>query len=94
LPVEISGDPVQYQINRVPNGWVVELINNAGIIKHPDQAALADPTAVVRVRLKPRMACQSGREWRSLRTYDKPTLIDVELGPGAIEFVELTAAEP
>ena len=82
------------QINRVPNGWVVELINNAGIIKRPDQAAVVDPTAVVRVRLKSRMNCQSAREWRSLRTYDKPNLINIELGPGGIEFVELTAAEP
>ena len=27
-PVEISGDAIQYALNRTPNGWLVELINN------------------------------------------------------------------
>jgi hypothetical protein len=88
LPIEISGDPVEYQINRIPNGWVVELINNQGVIKRPDQPAVTDAAAVVRVRLKPRVPCQSAREWRSGRTHDNPGSIDVEVGPGAVEFVE------
>lgn len=90
LPVEISRDPVQYQINRTPNGWVVELINNRGVIKRPDRPLVTDATAVARVRLKPRMTCQSAREWRSLRRHDNPGSVQVELGPGAVEFVELT----
>ena len=90
LPVEVSGDPVQFQINRTPTGWVVELINNRGVIKKPNEPAVTDPAAVARVRLKPRITCQSASEWRSVRRHDNPDVIEVELGPGAVEFIELT----
>ena len=93
LPVEVSGAPVQFQINRTPTGWVVELINNRGVIKKPNEPAVTDPAAVARVHLKPRMTCQSAREWRSLRRHDNPGVVEVELGPGAVEFIELTLAK-
>ncbi|HXP61951.1 MAG TPA: hypothetical protein VN829_15755, partial [Dongiaceae bacterium] len=93
LPVQVSGDPIQFQINRTPTGWVVELINNRGVIKKPNEPAVTDATAVARVRLKPRMTCQSTREWRSLRRHDNPAVVEVELGPGAVEFIELTPAK-
>ena len=88
LPVEVTGDPVQYQINRIPSGWVVELINNRGVAKKPDQPAVTDPTAIARVQLKPRTACQSAQAWRSGKTDQSPVDVRVELGPGAIEYVE------
>ncbi len=91
LPIEVSGDPVQYQINRIANGWVVELINNRGVIKRPDQPAVTDQTAIARVRLKPRVTCGSAKEWRSLVTHANPSLVEVELGPGGIEFVEFAS---
>jgi len=92
LPVEVSGDPIQYEINRVPKGWVVEMINNAGVIKKPGEAAITDRSAVARVRLKPRVRCVSAGEWRSLRKHEKPDAVEVELGPGAVEYVEFTLA--
>jgi hypothetical protein len=88
LPIEVKGDPVQYQINRTPSGWVVELINNRGVAKLPDRPAVTDPTAVVHVRLRPQIAFRQAREWRSLRTHDAPGPVDVELGPGTVEFIE------
>ncbi len=88
LPIEVTGDPVQYQFNRIPSGWVVELINNRGVIKKPDQPALIDPTAIARVRLKPKDACQTAREWRSGKTHQNPGDLHLELGPGAIEYIE------
>jgi hypothetical protein len=90
LPIEVTGGPVQYQINRTPTGWVIELINNLGVIKKPDRPAVIDAKAIARVRLKPRVSCQFAKEWRSLRTHDDPSLVDVELGPGGIEYVEFT----
>lgn len=90
LPIEISGDPIQYQINRCRTGWIVELINNRGVIKKPDQPAVIDPAAVARVRLSSRVACRSAREWRSSRTHTEPKQITVELGAGAVEYVEFT----
>jgi hypothetical protein len=92
LPVEVSGDPVQFQINRTPHGWVIELVNNAGVTKKPGEPAVTDAAAVARVRVRPQMPCQSAREWRALRTHDNPAVVEVELGPGAVEFVELTPA--
>jgi hypothetical protein len=88
LPVQVSGDAVQYALNRTPKGWVVELINNAGVIKQPELPAVIDPAAVVRVRLEPKVPCAAAREWRSNRPHERPGIVELELGPGAIEFVE------
>jgi hypothetical protein len=88
LPIEVSGGPIEYQINRTESGWVVELVNNMGVIKKPDQPAVIDPQAVARVRLKPVNKCSLAVEWHSRRTHDRPKQIDVTLGPGSSEFVE------
>ena len=89
LPVEVAGDPIQYQINRTPSGWVIELINNAGVIKKPDQAATIDPNATARVTLRTKVSCRSAREWKSNQTYPKADEIRVDVGPGQSAFVEL-----
>ena len=88
FPLAVTGDTVQYQINRTPHGWMVELINNRGVIKKGDQPAVIDPTAVARVRLKSRVPCKSATELRSNRVHDNPDVLDLEVGPGAVEFVE------
>ena len=93
LPVEVSGDPIQYQINRTTNGWVIELINNNGVIKQRDQPAITDPNAIARVMLRPKFRCASAREWRSNHAYAKPEEIRVEVGPGQSAFVEFVSAQ-
>ena len=89
LPVEVAGDPVQYQINLTPSGWVIELVNNAGVIKKPDQAATIDPNATARVTLRTKVSCRSALEWKSNQTYPKADEIRVDVGPGQSAFVEL-----
>lgn len=89
LPVEVTGDPVQYSINRLPSGWVVELINNQGVAKKPKEAAVTDPRAVARVQLRPRTSVAVARAWRSGRAYPSPTVISTEVGPGGVEYVQL-----
>jgi acetyl esterase/lipase len=89
LPVEVAGDPIQYQVNRTRTGWVIELVNNAGVVKQRDQPAIVDPGAIARVALHPRVPYASAREWRSNRTYQKADAIHVEVGPGQSVFVEL-----
>jgi hypothetical protein len=42
----------------------------------------------VRVRLEPKVPCAAAREWRSNRPHERPGIVELELGPGAIEFVE------
>jgi hypothetical protein len=87
-PIDISGDPVQYQLNRTESGWVVELVNNNGVIKKPNQPAIIDSRIVAHVRLKPLVECVSATNWRSHRTFENPKDIEVTLGPGTSEFVE------
>lgn len=94
LPVEVTGDPIQFAINRIPGGWLVALINNRGVIKRGDQPAVVDPNGGVRVRLKVKVPCGVAREWRSGRTHSQPDGLDLELGPGAVEFVEFAEARP
>lgn len=88
LPVTVTGDPVQYAINRTARGWLVELINNQGIIKRRDKPAQIDPTATIKVQLKPRVACQAAKQWRQNRRHEHPDRLEIELGPGEIEYVE------
>ena len=89
LPVAVSGDPIQYQVNRTANGWVVELVNNAGVAKKPDQPQVIDPNAIARVVLKPKIRCASAREWRSNSVCPNAEEIRVEIGPGQSVYVEL-----
>jgi hypothetical protein len=89
LPVEVSGDPIQYQVNRTSIGWVVELVNNTGVAKKPDQPATTDPNAIAKVVIQPRIPCASAREWRSNRAYPQPGQLRLEVGPGQTLFVEL-----
>jgi hypothetical protein len=88
LPIEIRGDPVEYQINRTETGWVVELINNLGVIKRPDEAAVTDPKAIAHVQLKLPPRCASATAWRSGRTFEKTPSLQLTVGPGSSEFVE------
>jgi hypothetical protein len=83
-----TGDAVQYEINRMPEGWILELINNQGVIKKRDQPAIIDPATVARVRLKCKPPFKSATELRSNRVHEKPGVLNLDLGPGAIEFVE------
>ncbi|MCF7975483.1 MAG: hypothetical protein K9N55_16820, partial [Phycisphaerae bacterium] len=88
LPIEITGDAIQYQVNRTARGWIVELVNNAGVTKTRNQPAVIDDTAVAHVQLKPRFPCKTATELRANRSHDHPGVLDLEIGPGAVEFVE------
>ena len=90
-PIAVTGDPVQYQINRNESGWVVELVNNKGVSKKPDQPALIDFQSVAHVRLKPLFQCVSAQTWHSQRTFENPREIQVTLQPGSSDFVEFVA---
>jgi hypothetical protein len=91
LPIKVSGDPIQYQINRTTKGWVIELVNNAGVAKKPDQPAIVDSSAIAHVHLQPRFRCSSAREWRTNRSYAKPGPIELAVGAGQSVFVEFLA---
>jgi hypothetical protein len=94
LPFHITGDPIQYQVNRTTNGWVMELVNNAGIAKKPGQPATLDAKAVARVAIHPAFHYAFAREWRSNRLYSKLDSIELEAGPGQSVFVEFFFEKP
>lgn len=87
LPIEVTGDPVQYQINRTARGWVVELINNRGVTKFPDRVAVVDAGAVARVKLLPRRSLGPGASWRRVPAEVTDRAVVIDVAPGAVEFV-------
>ena len=89
LPVEVAGDAIQYQINRTSRGWVIELVNNAGVAKKPDQPAATDASAIARVVLRPGIRFNTAREWKSNRFFSRKDPLHFEVGPGQSAFVEL-----
>ena len=88
MPIEVSGDPIQYRINRSVDGWVVELINNQGVIKKPDSPVRVDESAAVNVILQPRIPIISIARWESDIQFDIKESISVTLGPGEVAFFE------
>jgi len=89
LPFSISGDAVEYAINRTPIGWVVELINNRGVVKSGDKPAVTDPTAIAHVKIGSRVGnLKRAFLWKgeSVPSATKPA--EVAIGPGTSEFVE------
>ncbi|MBI3851192.1 MAG: hypothetical protein HY298_13100 [Verrucomicrobia bacterium] len=90
LLFEISGDPIQYQINRTRTGWVIELTNNQGVIKKPNQPAVIQTNVVARVTLTPKVPVAAATEWRSHIVHSNVARINVEVGAGKTEFVEFS----
>jgi hypothetical protein len=60
LPVEVTGDPIAYQVNRLPNGWIVELVNNDGAIEKPDQPAIIEAKGAKHVFAQAKFQFTSG----------------------------------
>lgn len=92
LPIGVEGDPVQYQINRNKAGWVVELINNDGVVKEGRKPAVVHPEVVARVKLLPRMAWGRAKEWTSGQSWPEGAVVEVEIPPGESRFVEFATA--
>lgn len=90
LPVAIEGDPVQFQINRNRGGWVVELVNNDGVIKIGRTPARVFEEAVAKVRLTPRFGQTQAREWRTDQNWKPSETVEIQVPPGETRFVEFT----
>ncbi len=90
LPVEVGGSPVLYQINRSKTGWVVEIVNNSGVVKFPTKPAVIDRTATARVSIRIKVPCKEAREWRSgIKLPIVNGRVQLEIGPGETAFVEI-----
>ena len=87
-PIAISGDRIEYQINRNQVGWVVELVNNAGVIKTKDQPAIVELEKVARVNLQPRFAFTEARQWTAGESLSLDPAQEIVVPPGETVFVE------
>jgi len=87
MPIAVEGDPVQYQINRNQAGWVVELVNNDGVVKEGRKPAVIHPQVVARVKLTPRFAWKAATEWETGAPLPKGDEVRMEIPPGESRFV-------
>jgi hypothetical protein len=94
VAVSVSGTPsypVQYQVNYASDGWIVELINNNGVVKQPSTAAVTDPTAIANVQITPTFSYTSATALFAGTNYgsgSSGTPIQVTVGPGDVEYVK------
>lgn len=90
IPIKVEGSPVGYQINRTKKGWVIELINNDGVIKQPHLPAVIDDTKVAKVTLTPKVNVKKLLEWRSGIRKDaiKGQPVEFTISAGKTIFVE------
>ena len=90
LPVSLDGDAVLFQCNRTDTGWVIELVNNEGVVKYPAKPAVIDKNSIAMVKLTPRVPC---RQWIDWRTGDNLEAVDgkvcIQIEPGSTRFVEM-----
>ncbi len=89
LPVQVEGDPIQYQINRTPSGWIIELINNEGVIKTPTEPAKVERDKIAQVTLTPRIPVSNASLLRSGETLNRTPSISLSIPPGETRFVVL-----
>ncbi|MBI1176425.1 hypothetical protein GC207_03195 [bacterium] len=88
LPIGVSGDPVEYQINRNTAGWVIELINNDGVVKEGRKPAVTYSSVIAHVTLSPRFESKAVCEWLTKTELKPASEIEVEIPPGETRFVQ------
>jgi hypothetical protein len=93
MPVVVEGDPIQYQVNRNRQGWVIELVHNGGVIKKPDRAAVVDTESVAHVRLRLRVSVRKARVWGSNQDLPLGPSLALTIPAGRSVFVELVLQE-
>ncbi len=93
LPIGVSGDPVQYQINRNATGWVIELVNNDGVVKEGRKPAVVYPSVIARVTLHPKFVFKRAREWLTGKEFAVRNELEIEIPPGETRFVEFITKE-
>jgi hypothetical protein len=93
LPVQVAGDPVQYQINRTASAWIIEITNNAGVIKTPTEPAVIDRNRLANVTLTPRIPISGASLLRSGKKLDLTSPISLAIPPGETRFIKLDIPE-
>lgn len=90
IPVEIEGGPVQFQWNKNKAGWVLELVNNAGVIKKPSEPATVNPDEEITLRVRAKLPVLAAREWVTGEIFENPSEITLKIPSGASRFLAYT----
>ncbi len=84
-----------FQVNRTQRGWVIELVNNNGVVKFPAKPAVTDEHAVASVVVESHREGQRFLDWRTGETLKAIAgKLQIEVGPGSSTFVEILEASP
>lgn len=92
LPIAVTGEPIQYQINRNRSGWVIELINNDGVVKEGRKPAVVHPSVIARLTLVPRFSWTAAKEWETGSVTPAGGKLELAIPPGESRFVEFTVS--
>jgi hypothetical protein len=85
----VAGDPVQYQVNRADSAWIIEIINNAGVIKTPTEPAVVDRSKTANVTLTPRIPVSGVSLLGSGEKLDLTPPLSLDIPPGETRFLKL-----
>lgn len=97
LPLAVKGD-IEYGLNRLPNGWLIYLINNKGVTKftNREQALDRSKTARVEVSLKGLRAATITelRGDQPIAYHQNSHRFAVDVAPGDVRVLKITVASP
>lgn len=88
FPASLSGDPVQFQCNRLKNGWAIKIVNNEGIVKFPTRPMEIREAARARVQLDLKEPGDTFVTWEEGRPVDGRRLL-LTLGPGEVSLIAI-----
>lgn len=94
IPIKVDGD-IEYGMNKLPDGWLVYLINNKGVHKKPTEAATFDMKETSTVRLWQEKTPKAVDELRtdghlSYEADGAGVSFKVEIPPGDIRILKIT----
>lgn len=97
LPVEVKGD-IEYGLNKLTDGWLIYLINNKGIYKHPcsPQEINMNETSFVTVKLKDVINPIMIKDIRNDKTIifrEADHTFDISVEPGDIAIIKIKQNE-
>jgi hypothetical protein len=90
-PVRVYGD-IEFALGRLPDGWVVTLVNNKGVAKDPLTPPVVDPARRAEVRIVLPPGARRAVEWTS--GADRPLPVSggevrLRVDPGDVRVVRL-----
>ncbi|MFA6569422.1 MAG: hypothetical protein WCS96_14515 [Victivallales bacterium] len=92
LPLEVRGD-VEYGLNKLPDGWLLYLINNKGVTKFTNKEQTLDMTKTAKVEVSLRnikaAAITELREQKTVLKDDKNNSFSIEVPPGNVRVLKI-----